>query len=136
MTTERARVNAKKLINFSTKALQRLGMPEEDAQIAARILVAADLRGGDSHGVAHLNTFYARRIRLGIINLNPKPKIFSRTPVTATMDGDKGLGFVIGHHAMMEAIHRAEKNRGWFYRSAQQHSLWCCCLLCNDGPGT
>ena len=62
MTTERARVNAKKLINFSTKALQRLGMPEEDAQIAARILVATDLRGVDSHGVAYLNTFYARRI--------------------------------------------------------------------------
>ena len=40
MATERTRVDAKKLINFSTKALQRLGVPEEDAQITARILVA------------------------------------------------------------------------------------------------
>jgi LDH2 family malate/lactate/ureidoglycolate dehydrogenase len=78
------------------------------------MLVASDLRGVDSHGVAHLNMFYARRIRLGIINLNPKPKIFSQTPVTATMDGDQGLGFVIGHHAMMEAIHRAEKTGAGF----------------------
>jgi len=108
VTTERIRVDAKKLTDFSTKALQRLGVPEEDAQITARILVATDLRGVDSHGVAHLNPFYTRRIRLGIINLNPKPKIFSRTPVTATMDGDRGLGFVIGYRAMMEAIHRAE----------------------------
>ncbi|GAI59961.1 unnamed protein product, partial [marine sediment metagenome] len=45
---------------------------------------------------------------------NPKPKIFSRTPATATMDGDQGLGFVIGHHAMMEAIHRAEKTGAGF----------------------
>ncbi len=101
MTAEGTRVDAKKLTDFSTKALQRLGVPEEDAQITARILVATDLRGVDSHGVAHLNMFYARRIRLGIINLNPKPKIFSWTPATATMDGDQGLGFVIGQQAML-----------------------------------
>ena len=114
MTTERTRVDAEKLINFSTKALQRLGVPKEDAQITARMLVTSDLRGVDSHGVAHLNIFYARRIRLGIINLNPSPKIFSLTPATATMDGDQGLGFVIGHQAMMEAIHRAEKTGAGF----------------------
>jgi len=114
MTTERTRVDAEKLINFSTKALQRLGIPKEDAQITARMLVTSDLRGVDSHGVAHLNIFYARRIRLGIINLNPRPKIFSLTPATATMDGDQGLGFVIGHQAMMEAIHRAEKTGAGF----------------------
>jgi len=114
MTAEGTRVDAKKLVEFSTKALQKLGVPEDDAQITARMLVASDLRGVDSHGVAHLSMFYARRIRLGIINLNPKLKIFSRTPVTATMDGDQGLGFVIGHHAMMEAIHRAEKTGAGF----------------------
>ena len=108
MAAERTRVDAEKLTDFSMKALQRLGVPEEDAQITARMLVTSDLRSVDSHGVAHLNMFYARRIRLGIINLNPKPKIFSQTPVTATMDGDQGLGFVIGHRAMMEAMHRAE----------------------------
>ena len=57
MATERTRVDAEKLINFSMKALQRLGVPEEDAQITARMLVANDLRGVDSHGVAHLNMF-------------------------------------------------------------------------------
>ncbi len=114
MTTERTRVDAEKLIIFSTKALQGLGVPEKDAQITARILVASDLRGVDSHGVAHLKMFYAKRIRLGIINLNPKVKIFSRTPAAATMDGDQGLGFVIGHQAMVEAIHRAEKTGAGF----------------------
>ena len=114
MTAGRTRVDAKRLINFSTKALQKLGVPEEDAQITARLLVATDLRGVESHGVAHLNRFYARWIRSGVINATPKPKIFSQAPSTATMDGDRGLGFVIGHRAMMEAIKRAEKTGAGF----------------------
>jgi len=114
MTAGRARFDAKRLINFSTKALQKLGVPEEDAQITARLLVATDLRGVESHGVAHLNRFYARWIRSGVINATPKPKIFSQAPSTATMDGDRGLGFVIGHHAMAEAIQRAGKTGAGF----------------------
>ena len=113
MATERTRVDAEKLINFSMKALQRLGVPEEDAQIAARMLVATDLRGVDSHGV-NLLAGYAKGIKEGRINRKPNVKIFSRVPSTATMDGDQGLGFVIGHHAMMEAIHRAEKTGAGF----------------------
>ena len=114
MTTERTRVDANKLTDFTTKALQKLGVPEEDAQITARLLVATDLRGVESHGVAHLNRFYARWIRSGVINATPKPKIFSQAPSTATMDGDRGLGFIIGHRAMMEAIKRAEKTGAGF----------------------
>ncbi len=114
MTTERTRVDAQKLTNFSAKTLQKLGMPENDAQIAARMLVATDLRGVESHGVARLNSHYARRLRAGTINVNPKPKIFSRSPATAIMDGDGGLGFIIGYKAMMEAINRAEKTGAGF----------------------
>ena len=113
MTTERARVDAKKLIIFSTKALQRLGVPEEDAQITARMLVATDLRGVDSHGVALL-AFYVRNIKEGLINVKPEMRVFNQAPSTATMDGDRGLGFVVGHRAMMEAIPRAEKTGAGF----------------------
>ena len=114
MTTERTRVDAKKLINFSTKALQRLGVPEEDAQITADMLVATDLRGVDSHGIVSLVPFYVKGIKEGRINVKPKMKVFSQGPATAIMDGDQGLGFVIGHQAMMEAIHRAEKTGAGF----------------------
>jgi LDH2 family malate/lactate/ureidoglycolate dehydrogenase len=72
------------------------------------MLVASDLRGVESHGVAHLH-LYANRIKDGIINANLKPEIFSKSPVAATMDGDRGLGFVIGYRAMREAIQRADK---------------------------
>ncbi len=108
MTTERTRVDAEKLTDFTTEALQKVGVSEEDARITARILVATDLRGVDSHGVAHLAPFYIKRIKDGLINVKPQIKVFSNAPSTAIMDGDKGLGFVVGHRAMVEAIHRAE----------------------------
>ncbi len=114
MTTEETRVDAEKLTSISKKVLQRLGVPEKDAQVTADILVATDLRGAGSHGVAHLKMFYVKRIRLGLINLNPKPKIFRQSAAAATMDGDRGLGFVIGHQAMMEAIQRAKKSGAGF----------------------
>ena len=113
MTTDRTRVDAKKLIKFLTNVLQGLGVPEEDAQISARVLVATSLRGVDSHGIAHL----ARRIKglkTGHINAKPQVKVFSSAPSTATMDGDQGLGYVVGHRAMTEAIHRAEKTGAGF----------------------
>ena len=105
---ERTRVDAKKLTNFSTKVLQKMGVSEEDAQITARILIATDLRGVESHGIAHLGPLYVKRIKGGLINVKPKIKVLCQAPSTAIMDGDEGLGFVVGHRAMAEVIHRAE----------------------------
>jgi len=114
MVTKGDTVNVGRLTDFTTKALQKVGVPEEDARITARILVAADLRGVDSHGVNHLAPFYIKWIRDGRINVKPQVKVFSRAPSTAIMDGDKGLGFVVGHRAMAEAIHRAETTGAGF----------------------
>jgi len=108
MVTKSGTVNAGRLTDFATKALQKMGVPEEDARITARMLVATDLRGIDSHGVNHLASFYIGGLKTGRINAKPQVKFFSYAPSTAIMDGDKGLGFVVGHRAMMEAIHRAE----------------------------
>jgi len=114
MTAGRTRVDAERLADFATRALQKVGVPEEDARITARILVVPGLRGVDTHGVANLSGYIRGGIRLGKINVNPKPKIFSQAPSTATMDGDRGLGFVIGQRAMMEAMRRAEKTGAGF----------------------
>ncbi len=108
MAVEGKRVDVEKLTNFSAKVLEKLDVPPEDAMVTARMLVASDLRGVDSHGVAHLKPFYVKWIQTGLINVKPDIKIFSQAPATAVMDGDQGLGFVVGYRAMMEAIHRAE----------------------------
>ena len=109
MVTAGSAVNSGKLTDFSARALQKMGVPEEDALITARILVAADLRGVDSHGVAHLAPFYIRRIKEGLINVTPQLKVISHAPGTAIMDGDQGLGFIVGYRAMEEAMNRAKK---------------------------
>lgn len=114
MATESGTIDAGKLTDFTVKALQKMGVPEEDARITADALVAADLRGIDSHGVAHLAPFYIRRIKDGNINVTPQVKVISNAPSTAVMDGDGGLGFVVGYRAMEEAMRRAETTGAGF----------------------
>jgi len=114
MVTKGGTVDAGRLTDFAAKALQKMGVPEEDAQITARMLVETDLRGVDSHGVAHLAPFYIRWIKDGLINVKPQVKMFSNAPSTAIMDGDEGLGFVVGYRAMTEAIRRAETTGAGF----------------------
>ncbi len=110
MKTElRERFNPDKLRVFSSRVLQGVGVPKEDADITADMLIACDLRGVESHGIAHLGPFYITRIREGNINVTPKLKTSSSSPTLASMDGDKGLGFVVGYHAMNDAIARAEQ---------------------------
>ena len=94
---------------FSSRILQKLGVPENDADITARILVATDIRGIESHGVAHLGPIYVSQIKQGTINVRSKFNIAGHTNLTAVMDGDAGLGFVAGHHAMMDIIGKAKK---------------------------
>jgi LDH2 family malate/lactate/ureidoglycolate dehydrogenase len=114
MAVNGSTVDAGKLADFSAKALEKMGVPEEDARLTARILVAADLRGVDSHGVAHLAPFYIRRIKDGLINVKPQIKVISKAPGTAIVDGDGGLGFVVGYRAMEEAMKRAEMTGAGF----------------------
>ncbi|MFC1899058.1 Ldh family oxidoreductase [Chloroflexota bacterium] len=106
---ETGKIDPEKLTNFSAEAFVKMGVSEEDALITARILVAADLRGIDSHGVAHLDPFYLTGLKTGRIKANPDIEMFSNSPSTAIMDGDQGLGFVVGHRAMTEAIRRAKE---------------------------
>jgi len=99
----------KKLEIFSSNILQKLGIPENDAKLAAEIMINTDLRGVESHGVANLRRIYVNGIKEGKININPKLKMFSNSLTSALMDGDAGLGFVAGYHATLEAIKRAKK---------------------------
>jgi len=113
MTEARGTVNADRLNDFTNRILQKAGVPEEDARVTANILVATDLRGIDSHGVGHL-MMYVRAVQSGRTNPNPETKIFSQAPSTAIMDGDRGLGFVVGYRAMTEAMRRAGETGAGF----------------------
>jgi len=85
-----------------------VGVPEQDAAIAADVLVAADLRGIPSHGVARLRGLYVSRLQSGVIAACPQTRIVSETPATALLDGGAGLGHPIACRAMQLAIAKAQ----------------------------
>lgn len=97
------------LKEFTSAVLQKVGLNSKDADITAELIVASDLRGIDTHGVAHLGPFYVSRIQKGFINLKPDIRVESKTPAAAVVDGDDGLGFLVGHLGMSEAIKRAKE---------------------------
>ncbi|WP_026956517.1 Ldh family oxidoreductase [Algoriphagus vanfongensis] len=101
------------LYKFTHDMLLKIGCPEVHAQIGADVLLSADMRGVDSHGVARLSG-YVRLWEKGRINTNPNIKVVHETPSTAVVDGDKGLGLVVAPYAMNVAIEKASKaGTGW-----------------------
>lgn len=101
------------LHTFSRRLFEHLGVPPEDARQAADVLAAADLRGIDSHGVGRLRTYYDM-LTLGRINPRARVQIVRETPSTATVDGDNGLGLVVGPQANRIAMDKAEAvGSGW-----------------------
>lgn len=107
-----ARVNHKKLQKFVSGVFRSLAVPEPDADIAAEVLVAADLRGVDSHGVVRVNprSFYAKDLQDGRINPKPDIKVVQDNAASVVVDGDGGLGMVVGHRAMLLAIDKARES--------------------------
>ena len=102
-----------KLRDFTRSIFLKMGCSSEHADLAADVLIKADLRGIDSHGVARL-TGYVRLWEKARINPKPEIKIVHETPTTATIDGDAGLGLVVAPFAMKVAIDKAEKyGSGW-----------------------
>ncbi len=106
-------INAKILETFAKDIFLTIGVPIEEAVLAASVLIRADLRGIDSHGMARLSG-YIRLWEKKRINPIPKPRIVYETPSTASLDGDQGLGLVIGSKAMDIALEKAEYcGSGW-----------------------
>lgn len=90
-----------------------MGCSNEHAALAADVLLQADLRGIDSHGVARL-VGYVRLWESKRINTRPQITVVHETPTTATVDGDAGLGLIVAPFAMRLAIQKAETyGSGW-----------------------
>lgn len=94
---------------FCVEAFEILKVRSEDAQITAKVLLEADVRGIDSHGVARMRR-YVSGIQQGMIRPKANPKIVHETAVSATIDGCGGLGQPISYKAMQLAIKKAHKS--------------------------
>jgi len=102
------RVQAQALAEFTARAFQKVNVSQEDARLTAEVLVAADLRGVASHGVAHLRR-YVDGLRSGAIAARPQEHVVTETPSTATLDADNGLGQPVSCRAMRRAIQKARE---------------------------
>ena len=101
------------LFRFTRQVFEAIGCPPEHAELATKVLVNADVRGVDSHGVARLSG-YVRLKEAGRINPQPDIRINYETPSTAVVDGDAGLGLVVAPFAMEVAIRKAVNcGTGW-----------------------
>ena len=96
-------VRAEELVAFCRETFLRAGLDPPGAEIVARSLVEADLRGIFSHGVVRL-WLYERRVRAGLIRPNPAMRLTRTGPATTVLYGDHGAGQVVGSRAMAEAI--------------------------------
>jgi L-2-hydroxycarboxylate dehydrogenase (NAD+) len=100
------RVRAETLKDLTVQVLQKVGVAEQDARITSDVLVAADLRGVFSHGVAHLRR-YVDGLRSGTIVACPQERVLVDTPTTTVMDAGAGLGPPVSYRAMQRAIQKA-----------------------------
>ncbi len=101
-------VKVKALIDFVTRVFERLGVPPEDARTAAVVLLASDQRGIGSHGVARLRR-YVKDLQAKVTQSKPKIRILKETPSTMLVDGNDGLGMVVGVWTMNKVIEKAKK---------------------------
>ena len=106
-------VSYQQLIDITTNVFLAIGCSEVHAASAAEVLVSADLRGIDSHGVARLSG-YVRLWEAKRVNAKPVVRLVHETPSTGVIDGDEGLGLVVAPIAMKVAIEKARQvGTGW-----------------------
>lgn len=122
MAEENARVSPQKLAAFITRAFTATGVPATDAETLASLMVEADLRGSDSHGVIRL-PLYLRRIRAGGINTKPHIRVVSDRPSAALIDGDNGMGHLVMRRAAELAVEKAKATGvGWVGARMSNHA--------------
>ena len=113
MAADAVRVGAAELQEFTKQVFIRVGTPSEDAALEAEVLVWANLRGVDSHGVLRIPS-YLEMIDKGLMNPRPKIQVLKETAATVLIDADRALGPVVTVGAMRRAIEKARQaGIGW-----------------------
>lgn len=96
------------LLELGTRAFQGLGLPEADARQVTRILVTADLFGLSTHGLSRIES-YGERLALGGINPRPQIAVQKVAPALCKVDGDNGIGPLVGMRALEAAMEAARE---------------------------
>jgi L-2-hydroxycarboxylate dehydrogenase (NAD+) len=100
------RFRAETLKAFIRRAFQRVGVPDDDAESIAGLMIEADLQGSDGHGIFRLPQ-YVRRIQAGGVNPRPRIRIERERAAMALVNGDNGMGHLAMKYAAGVAIEKA-----------------------------
>lgn len=103
------RVDHRALRTAVAGLFRAVDVPEGDAELAADALVAAELRGVSTHGVASLGPRYLRWIEEGFAQAAPRWRVVRGRASVLNVDGDRGLGVVVAARVMDAAIERARE---------------------------
>ena len=95
--------------SFMTDAFTAAGVPREEAEVCADVLMESDRRGIESHGCNRFKPFYIDRITAGIQSPVTEFEILKDTPTTLVADAHNGMGMVAAWRAMNAIIEKAEK---------------------------
>ena len=98
------RVNSDAMQASVEDILRALGLPADDAKQSADVLLYADMRGIDSHGVSNMLRSYVAGLQAGRINPNPKWSIVREAAAVCTIDSDGAHGGVIGPEALRSSV--------------------------------
>ncbi|MCD6596021.1 Ldh family oxidoreductase [bacterium] len=107
--TEWLKIDIEKLENFVIDVFEKVGVKREDAEITANVLITADRRGINSHGVARLRR-YIDGLKSGIMKVDAEMKIIEETSNTLLVSGGDGLGQPVAYKTMKLVIEKAKNN--------------------------
>ncbi|KAI1636375.1 Malate/L-lactate dehydrogenase [Biscogniauxia mediterranea] len=108
LDSKKIHVGASEARSFVENVLIGNGVPAGNAAIIAKCLIAADLRGVDTHGMNRIPSYMAR-IRQGVLDATASPQLTKVTPVVAQVDGRNGFGFLAASTGMAAAIDMARE---------------------------
>ncbi len=110
------------MVAFTRDALAAAGLPAEDAVIAAKAMIEADVTGFDTHGIFRLSS-YIDTLRSGRVNPRANIKVIARSPATALVDGDNGIGHLVMTYAANLAVELARASGiGWVGARRSNHA--------------
>ncbi|MEA2690595.1 MAG: hypothetical protein QOD51_3202 [Candidatus Eremiobacteraeota bacterium] len=114
ITAEYRLATEPELKSFVSTVLTKVGVAPDDAAIVADVLVAADLRGVESHGVARLQSYYVSRIRAGQLEAKPDVQTVRETPTSLLVDAGNGLGHPVAKRTMERILQKAGQSGAAF----------------------
>ncbi|MBN8750204.1 putative oxidoreductase YjmC [Xylophilus ampelinus] len=103
---ERRALHEPELLDLGAKAFEGLGLLPDDARHVARVLVTADLFGLSTHGLSRVES-YGERLAVGGIKARPDIRVEQIAPAMVSVDGDNGVGPLVGMRALEAAMETA-----------------------------